>query len=78
MNDSPDTTNDSSMTEKSIDQQLWNRYSIASDHDRKFIDAKTPDEIAVKEMANKYRTVKRLLSEMVDGTTMEVHDLVRK
>ena len=29
-------------------------------------------------MANKYRTAKRLISEMVDGTTIEVGDLVRK
>ena len=69
MNDSPDMTNVSSMTEKSIDQQLWNHYSIASDKDRKFVDAKILDEIAGKELASKYRTVKRLVSEMVDGTT---------
>ena len=62
-------TNDSSMTEKSMNQKLWNHYSIASDKDRKFVDAKILDEIAGKELASKYRTVKRLVSEMVDGTT---------
>ena len=66
MIDSPDTKNDSSMTEKSMDQQLWNRYSIASDSDQKFVDAKSLNEIAGKELANKYRTVKRLVSEMID------------
>ena len=66
------------MTEKSIDQQLWNRYSIASNNYRKFEDAKILDEIAGKELANKYRTVKRLVSEMVDETTLQVDDLVRK
>ena len=76
MNDSLDTTNDSSVTEKSMEQQLWYRFSIASDNDRKFVDAKTLGEIAGKELANKYRTVQRLVSEMVDGTTLD--DLVRK
>ena len=66
------------MTEKSLDQQLWNRYSIASDNDRKFVDVKILDGIARKELAKKYRTVKRLVSQMVDGTTLEVDDLVRK
>ena len=66
------------MTEKSMDQQLWNRYSIASDNDRKIVDAEIFDEIAGKEIANKNRTVKRLVSEMVHGTTLEVVDLVRK
>ena len=61
-----------------MDQQFWNRYSIASDNDRKFVDAKILDKIAGKELANKYRTMKRLVSEMVDGTTLEVDDLVRK
>ena len=69
MKDSPGMTNDSLMTEKSMDQQLWNHYSIASDKNRKFVDAKIFDEIAGKELASKYRTVKRLVSEMVDGTT---------
>ena len=79
MLDSPDTTNDFSMTEKNLEQQeLWNRYSIASDNDRKFVDAKVFEEIAGKELANKYRTLQRLISEMVDGTTLEVDDLVRK
>ena len=80
MNDSPDTKNDFSMTEKSMDQQLWNRYSISTAYDRKFVDGKILDEIAgkEKELANKYQTVKRLVSEMVDGTTLEVDDLVRK
>ena len=80
MNDSPDTKNDFSMTEKSMDQQLWNRYSIATVYDRKFVDGKILDEITgnEKELANKYQTVKRLVSEMVDGTTLEVDDLVRK
>ena len=78
MNDSSDTKNHSSMTEKIMDQQLWNLYSIASDNDRKFIDAKSLDEIAGNELANKYRTVKRLVSEMIDGTALEVDDLVRK
>ena len=80
MNDSPDTKNDSSMTEKSMDHKLWNRYSIASVYDRKFVDGKILDEIAgkEKELANKYQTVKGLVSEMVDGTTLEVDDLVRK
>ena len=63
MKDSPDTTNDSSMTEKSMEQQLWNRYSIASDNDRKFVDAKILDEIAEKGLANKYRTVQRPVSD---------------
>ena len=62
--------NHSSMTEKIMDQQLWNLYSIASDNDRKFIDAKSLDEIAGNELANKYRTVKRLVSEMVDGIAL--------
>ena len=66
------------MTEKSMNQPMWNRSSIASDNDRKFVDAKILDEIARKELANKYRTVKRLVSETVDGTTLEVDDLVRK
>ena len=44
LNDSPDTKNDSSMTEKSMDQQMWNCCSIASDNDRKFVDAKILDE----------------------------------
>ena len=61
-----------------MDQQLWSRYSIASDNDRNFVDAKILDEIAGKELANKNRTVKILVSEMVDGTTLEVDDLVRK
>ena len=61
-----------------MDQQLWNRFSIASDDDRNFVDVKILDEIAGKELAKKYRTVKRLVSELVDGTTMEVDDLVRK
>ena len=78
MNDSPDTKNHSSMTEKSMNQQLWNRYSIASDNAQNFVYAKTLDEIAGKELANKSRTVKRLVSEMVDGTTLEVDDLVQK
>ena len=43
------------MTEKSMDQQLWKRYSIASDNDRKFVDAKILDEIAEKELANKFQ-----------------------
>ena len=51
---------------------------VASDNDRKFEDAKNLDKIAGKELANKYRTVKRLVSEMVDRTTLEVDDLVRK
>ena len=76
MNDSPDTKSHSS--EKSMDQQLWNRFSIASDNDRKFVDAKILHEIAGKELANKYRTVKKLVSEMVDGTTLEVDNLVQK
>ena len=63
MNESPDTTNDSSMTEKSMAQQLWNRYSIASDYNRKFVDAKIPDEIAGKKLANKYRTMERVVEE---------------
>ena len=44
------------MTEKSMDQQLWNRCSIASDNDRKFVDAKITDEIAGKELANSEKT----------------------
>ena len=78
MNDSLDTKNHSSMTEKSMDQQLWNRYSIALENNRKFVDAKILDELAGKDLANKYRTMKRLLSELVDGTKLEVDDLVRK
>ena len=42
MEDPPYTTNDSTMTEKSMDQQLWNRYWIASEKDRNFVDAKNP------------------------------------
>ena len=49
-----------------MDQQLGNLHSIDSDIDRKFVDTSILDEIAGKEMANKYRTVKRLVSEMVD------------
>ena len=78
MNDSPDTKNDCSMTAKSMDQQLWNRYSIASDNDRNFVDAKNLDEIAGKELAKKYRTVKRLVSEMADRTTLEIDNFVQK
>ena len=78
MNDSPDTLKDSSMIEKSIEQQLWNRYSIASDNDRKFVYEKTLDKIAGKKLANKYRTAQRLVLELVGGTTFEVDDLVRK
>ena len=77
-NDSPDTLNDSSMTERSMDQQLWSRFSIASDNDRKFVDAKKLDKIAGKELANKNRRVKILVSEMVDGTTLELDNFVRK
>ena len=77
MNDSPDTTNDSSIIEKSMIQQLWNRCSIASGNARKFVDAIILDKITGKELANKYRTVKRLVSEMVDGTTLEVDNLKR-
>ena len=66
------------MTEKSMDQQFWNRYSIASDNDRKFVDAKILDKIAGKELANKYRTMKRLVSEMVDGTTWKLTILYEK
>ena len=58
--------NDSSMTKKSMKQQLWIRYSIASDEDRKFVHAKIIVEIAGKESANKYRTEQRVVSEMVD------------
>ena len=61
-----------------MNQQLWNRYSIASDNARNFVYAKTLDEKAGKELANKNRTVKRLVSKMVDGTTLEVDDLVQK
>ena len=42
------------------------------------MDAKFLFENAGKELANKYRTVQRLVSEMVDGTTLEVDNLVRK
>ena len=50
MDDSPDTTNDSSMAEKSLEHQLrWNCYSMASVYDRKFVDATILDEIAGKE-----------------------------
>ena len=67
------------MTEKNLEQQeLWNRYSIASDKDRKFVDAKVFEEIAGKELANKHRTVQRLISETADGTTLEVDNLVQK
>ena len=61
MNGSPDTKNDSSMIEKSMNQPLWNRYSMASDNGRKFVDTKILDEIAGKELANKYRSVKKLV-----------------
>ena len=70
MNDWPDTTNDSSMTKKSIEQQLWNRYSIASDKDGNFVEAKILDEIAGNKLANKYQTL--LVSEMDEGTTLEL------
>ena len=78
MNDSPDTKNHSSMTEKNIDQPLWNRYSIESDNDRTFLDAKILNEIAGKELATKNRTVKRSVSEMVVETILDLDDLVRK
>ena len=59
------------MTEKSRKQELLNRYSIASDNDRKVVEAKLLDEIAKKGLANAYRTVQRLVSESADGTTMD-------
>ena len=37
-----------------------------------------PLETKKWQTTNKYRTVQRLVSEMVDGTTLEVDDLVRK
>ena len=61
-----------------MDQQLWSRFSIASENDRKFVDAKKLDKIAGKELANKNRRVKILVSEMVDGTTLELDNFVRK
>ena len=61
-----------------MEQQKWNRFSIASDNDTNFVDDKILVEIAGNDLANKYRTWQRLVSEMVDGTTLEVDDLVRK
>ena len=72
------TNRQSNNRDMNRDAQLWNRYSIASNNYRKFVDAKILDEIAGKELANKYRTVKRLVSEMVDGTTLEVDNFVQK
>ena len=70
MHDSPDTTNDS------MEQLLWNCYSIAVDNDRKNVEAKILDKILGQKLANNYQTVQRLLSEMFDETTLEVEDLV--
>ena len=72
MHDSPDTTNDS------MDQQLWNGYSIALDNDRKNEEAKILDKILGKNLKNNYRTVQGLLSEMFDRTALEIEDLVDK
>ena len=46
------------------------------DNDRKIVEAKILDKIVGKKLANNYRTVQRLLSEMFDGTTLEVEVLV--
>ena len=70
--------NDSSMTRKNFGATTKNRYLKASDNDRSFVDAKTLDEIAGKELANKYRIVQTLVLKMVDGTTLEVEYLLQK
>ena len=76
--DSPEMTNDCSMFKKSMEKQSWNCSSIASEYDQKFVDAKILEKIEGKELANNYRTVQRLVSEIVNETTLEVDDLVRR
>ena len=48
------------------------------DNDRKIVEAKILDKIVGKKLANNYRTVQRLLSEMFDRTALEIEDLVDK
>ena len=59
-------------------QKLLNRYSVASNNDRKFVGAKILDEIAEKELTNNERTVQRLVSETIDEATLENDNLERK
>ena len=59
-------------------QKLLNRYSTASNNDRKFVGVKILDEIAEKELTNNERTVRRHVSERIDAAKLENDNLERK
>ena len=57
-------------------QQFLKCFLMSTNTGGKFVNSKTLDKTVGKELANKNRTVQRLVSKMVDGTTLEI-DLIR-
>ena len=57
---------------------LWNRHLISRDNSRQFVDCKLLDEVAGKELLNKFRTMELIVSEMVAGTDLQPQELLRK
>lgn len=58
-------------------EDLWSRHVIVVEDAREFVNVKLLEQIMGTELKNKYRDLKKVISEMVKGTDINPDDLIR-